>query len=273
MNNIYADLHTHTTASDGKLSTQELLVKAENNKIKVLSITDHDTINAYKDIFTNVNLVLGVELTVYYNNKEVHLLAYNFKQDNPAINEYLNSITNQRIKRAKNIISQLNAKEINISFDEIYGKLKGSIITRTHIADELIEKNYAKNIYDVFQKILSPDRIAIPKVEFIKLEDAIKIVKDAGGFVSLAHPNRHFTSLQLYNMVKQGMRCIEIYHPSHSVYTKKTLQSFAKQYYLKQTGGSDYHGKHKLEEKNFGHYGLSEEQFFQLNKEFHINYL
>lgn len=273
MNNLYADLHSHTTNSDGKLTTKELLNKAEEKNLKVFSITDHDTITAYKDISTTLKVVSGVELTVYFNNKEVHLLAYNFDLKNEELNNYLDSIKEQRVNRAKNIITQLNNNNINIAFDEIYNKMQGNIITRSHIADEIIEKDYARNIYEVFQNILTDDKVSIPKVEFINFEDAIKLIKNAGGFVSIAHPNKHFTSLQLYNMIKQGMRCIEVYHPSHNFYTVRSLQSFAKQYQLKQSGGSDYHAKHKSEESNFGHYGLSEEQFENLNKEFKFNYL
>lgn len=273
MNNLYADLHSHTTNSDGKLSTSELIAKAEDKKFKAFSITDHDTIAAYSELTSSINIVSGIELTVYYNNKEVHLLAYNFNISDTDLNNYLDSIKQQRVNRAKNIITQLNNLEINIKFDEIYDKLEGDIITRSHIADELIEKDYAKNIYDVFQNIMTNDKISIPKVEFINFEDAIKLIKNAGGFVSIAHPNKHFTSLQIYNMIKQGMRCIEVYHPSHNFYTTRSLLSFAKQYQLKQSGGSDYHGKHKNEENNFGHYGLTEEQYFNLKREFKINYL
>lgn len=273
MTNLYADLHSHTIASDGKLDTNELLQRAEGKKLKVFSITDHDTISAYTSFSTNLNLVSGVELTTYFNNRETHLLAYNFELNNIDLNNYLDSIQVQRINRAKNIITQLNNLGINIKFDEIYSKLQGKIITRSHIAEDLVEKEYARNIYDVFQNILTNEKIIVPKVEFISFDYAIKLVKNARGFVSIAHPNKNFTTLQLYNMVKQGMRCVEVYHPSHNMFTTRHLQSFIKQFQLKQTGGSDYHGKHKAEENNFGHFGLTEEQFSSLNKEFHLKML
>ncbi len=273
MTNLYADLHSHTIASDGKLETNELLKIAEDKKLKVFSITDHDTISAYTNISTNLNLVSGVELTTYFNNRETHLLAYNFDLKNIDLINYLDSIQEQRVNRAKNIIIQLNNLGINIKFDEIYSKLKGKIITRSHIAEELVEKEYARNIYDVFQNIMTTEKVIVPKVEFINFDNAIKLIKNARGFVSIAHPNKNFTTLQLYNMVKQGMRCIEVYHPSHNMFTTRHLQSYTKQFQLRQTGGSDYHGKHKAEENNFGHYGLTEEQFASLNKEFQLKFL
>ena len=271
MNNIYADLHSHTTYSDGKLSVSELIEKAKSHNIKVFSITDHDTISAYNEDINGIKILYGVELTVYFNSKEIHLLAYNFDKDNFELNTYLDSIKEQRANRAKNIINQLRNKEIDISFDEIYNKLDGDIITRSHIADELIEKKYAKNVYEVFTSFLSTDNVTLPKVNFIDFEDAIKLVRNAGGFVSLAHPNKHFTQTQLYNMIKNGMRCIELYHPSHNFYTLKNLTSFARQYQLNVSGGSDYHGKYYSEEKSIGHFGLTEEQFERLNKEFKLN--
>lgn len=270
MNNIYADLHSHTTYSDGKLSVMELLEKAKKSDIKYFSITDHDTISAYNDILTDINIISGVELTVYFNNSEVHLLAYNFDLKNEELNNYLSSIKEQRINRAKSIINQLKNNKVDIDFDEVYEKLKGDIITRSHIADELIDKKYARNVYEVFSSLLSKDNITLPKVNFIKFEEAIKLVKNAGGFVSIAHPNNNYTQLQLYNMIKTGLRCIEVYHPSHNFYTTRHLNSFAKQFQLQITGGSDFHGKFNSEENNFGHYGLTEEQFQKLSKEFEL---
>lgn len=273
MNNIYADFHSHTTCSDGLLSVNELLEKVNSLNIKCFSITDHDTISAYSQINSEVNLISGVELTVYFGGKEVHLLAYNFNLKDSELNTYLNSIKEQRINRAKNIINQLRNQQIDISFDEVYDNLKGEIITRSHIADALIEKKYAKNVYEVFSNYLSNDKVALPKVSFINFEDAIKLVKNAGGFVSIAHPNSNFTQLQLYNMIKSGMRCVEVYHPSHNFYITRHLNTFVKQFQLQITGGSDYHGKFQNEEKNIGHFGLTEEQFKKLDKEFNLNIL
>ncbi len=271
MNKIYADLHSHTTYSDGKLSVNELINKAKSHDIKVFSITDHDTIAAYNEEISGIKIIYGVELTVYFNNKEIHLLAYNFDKNNPELNTYLDSIKKQRINRAKNIINQLKNQQVDIDFDEIYDKLDGEIITRSHIADELIDKKLAKNVYEVFTSFLSNENVSLPKVNFISFEDAVKLVRQAGGFVSLAHPNKHFTQLQIYNMIKYGLRCLELYHPSHNFYTTRSLASFVKQYQLNVSGGSDYHGKYYSEEKSIGHYGLTEEQFEKLNKEFKLN--
>lgn len=273
MNNIYADFHSHTTCSDGLLSVSELLEKVKSLNIKCFSITDHDTISAYKQVDTSINLISGVELTVYFNGKEVHLLAYNFDLKNEELNNYLNSIKEQRVNRAKNIINQLKNQQIDIDFDEIYNKLKGEIITRSHIADELIEKKYAKNVYEVFSNYLSNDHVSLPKVNFIEFEDAIKMVKSAGGFTSIAHPNSNYSQLQLYNMIKQGLRCVEVYHPSHNFYITRHLNTFVKQFQLQSTGGSDYHGKFQNEERNIGHYGITEEQYKKLDKEFKFNVL
>lgn len=264
MRNIYADLHSHTTFSDGRLTYQELSKKAKDKGIGVLSITDHDSIYAYKRSGYEIELFPGVELTVKYGKKEFHLLAYNFDPEHKELNDYLDGLFSKREERAEKILNQINEKRPDLTFEELKKLFPEAVLTRSHIADLIINKGYTRSPYDVYTKIINPKKINLPSLEVLDLENAIKLIRKSGGFCSLAHPSRYYTQSEIYQFIRLGMRGIEVWHPSHTRHYTKRHESFAKQYQLVKTGGSDFHGRTMDEERNFGHYGLSEEQFLLL---------
>lgn len=278
MPNIYADLHMHTTHSDGKLSPSDLVNKLNENQVSVISITDHDTISAYNYVDTSklnsyIKLISGTELTVYFNKKEIHMLAYGFDLNNAELISYLNSIREQREERAEKIIRQLHTKDVQITYDELKKKNPKAILTRSHIAELLYQKGIVSSPWHAFKGLIDDNSLNVPKVEFKNFDQAIKIIKTAGGFCSLAHPMNNFSQIQLYYLVKFGLRAIEISHPSNSQVNQKRLQGFAKQYSLNTTGGSDYHGRTDREEKNIARFGLDEASFDKLKRQTKIEFL
>lgn len=273
MKKIYADLHSHTTHSDGKLSPKDLIAKAKSKGLSVLTITDHDTISAYEYVNGDIHLMIGVELTCYFDKREIHLLAYNFDPSDKVLNQYFTDIREQREIRAKNIIKQLQTRDVQITYDDLKKRFPLAILTRSHIAQVLSELDIVKHPWHAFKSLIADEHLNLPKVNFFTVEDAIKNIKKAGGFTSLAHPGKYYSDMQLYSLIKWGMKCIEVKHPSHNESTEKRLLNFVKQYSINFSAGSDYHGRNEDEEKFIGNFGLTEEQFEKLRRKFKINFL
>jgi hypothetical protein len=270
MSKIIADLHMHTTHSDGLLSPKDLQSFMKEKGLEYISITDHDTINAYSEIDSRINVIMGVEFTCYLNDKEIHLLAYNFDPSFTGLQAYFENIREQRDFRAESIIKQLHTKDIQITFEELKNRFPTAILTRSHIAQLLSEKGVVYKPRDAFKSLIADWHLNLPKVEFMTAKEAITIINKAGGFTSLAHPGKYYSDLELYYLVKCGMKSIEISHPSHKPLTQEKLQSFVKQYSLHFTGGSDYHARTDYESDLVSQYGLEVNQFEKLHKNMSI---
>jgi 3',5'-nucleoside bisphosphate phosphatase len=267
------DLHIHSKNSDGKFTVVEIIKEAKTRNIHVLAITDHDAIGcqaqaailAEKDALRYVS---GVELNVTFSNKKYHegkavsldFLGYQFDTANKALEKKLETMAKYREERAAKILDNLNAefKKENIA-DLTKDDLKlieesvDGVLGRPHIADYLVKKNIVKTRQEAFDKYLV--KCDVPKFP-LYLEEASKLIRDAGGKLVLAHPNDpHGTSLvsltkslfEQTGIVKEKMLPyidgIECWHSRNSPETTNHYVSFAKENCLMMTGGSDCHQK------------------------------
>jgi predicted metal-dependent phosphoesterase TrpH len=267
------DLHIHSSASDGKFSVQEILREAKVRGLSFLSLTNHDNISDQNQAITQakkagIDYVSGVELNVtftYQKYKEgkpfaLDFLGYQFNPANQALQDKLTLIAHYRQVRATKILENLNAefKKENIpaltedDLHKIEETVEGSL-GRPHIADYLIKKQIVANRQEAFEKYLM--KCDVPKYP-LNLEEASKLIRDAGGKLVLAHPSDICgTSLQPITSVPQEQTKIiqetmlhyidgvECWHPSHSAETTNHYIKFAKEHNLLMTGGSDCHQK------------------------------
>jgi predicted metal-dependent phosphoesterase TrpH len=267
------DLHIHSRNSDGKFSVKEILKEAKNRNIDFLSITDHDCICCQDQAFEmakkeGVRYITGVELNVtfshpkYHDGKAVSLdfLGYQFDPTNNALESKLDKMAKYREERAAKILDNLNTefKEENIAmltnFDlkQIEESVDG-VLGRPHIADYLIKKEIVKNRQEAFDKYLV--KCDVPKFP-LHLEEASKIIRDAGGKIVLAHPNDpHGTSLtsltkvlaEETEIIKEKMfpyiDGVECWHLRNTIETTNHYTAFASEQGLIMTGGSDCHQK------------------------------
>ena len=268
--NLLADLHTHTVHSDGTLTVKELLEKTKKAGLSGLSITDHDNIKSnveaieFKNSY-NFEFLNGVELTVSYEGREVHLLGYGFDIDNSLLHETLNRIAFDRKDRAKSILYGLE-KEYNlkIDFEYLKEKYKNSTITRSHIAKELIEKGLVEDIKTVFDYYLGDDSPAVKQKIVNPIQDAIHLIKVAKGKSVIAHPGKLIDRKTLEVFINMGLDGIEVFHPSHSVENVRYLLKKVKENNLIATGGSDFHGNRSFDDENFGNYTVNIQVLEQL---------
>jgi predicted metal-dependent phosphoesterase TrpH len=267
------DLHIHSQSSDGVFTVEEIVKEAKRRKIGFISITDHDSIGCQlvaMDLAgkAGIRYVSGVELNVtfshskYLAGKPVSLdfLGYQFDPKNQALEDKLQQVAEYREARAAKILENLNGefekegieKLTKSDFDKIQASVDG-VLGRPHIADYLVKKSIVRDRQEAFDKYLV--RCNVPKYP-LYLEDASKLVHNAGGKIVLAHPNDpHGTSLvtltkslpEQTQIIKDSMLAyingVECWHSRSDAQTTNHYLRFAKEHGLMVTGGSDCHQK------------------------------
>lgn len=252
-----ADLHLHSTASDGKMSPEELVRTAHQLGLSAISLTDHDTAEGIKPALKTarefkLEVIPGVEITTDFNDRESHLLAYNFDVTNAGLNKLLQEHKNARVQRARWIIGQLQQKGLDLDINEVLAEAGGKNIGRPHIAAILKKKGYIATAKEAFIRYLSDEALGKIQSNYVTIEEVIKIVKQAGGVAILAHPGRMYSKQELLKFVEAGIDGLEMIHPSHNYDIQKEMETFAGKHNLLTTGGSDFHGKQKSYYRHFG---------------------
>jgi predicted metal-dependent phosphoesterase TrpH len=256
-----ADLHIHTIYSDGLQTPGEILKMAIKANLGAISITDHDSVDAYEDIRMtkinhNIEIISGIEFSCYENEQEIHILGYNLDIHDKELLHHLDKFKKAREVRAKRIISKLKKVNIGLSFDGIKQKAGVAPITRPHIASALIDNGYVKNQREAFAQYLTEGKPGYEKKFYFSIQDAIGLINKCGGVAVLAHPGDSISQEMLYKLIEFGIDGIEVVHPMHNNTMEKYYTQIANQYWLIPTGGSDYHGSRDYENSNFGKYTI-----------------
>jgi len=250
----------HTTFSDGHFSPSELLLKVKENNINIVSITDHDSVNAIEESIAigkdlGIQVIPGVEISTDVENQEVHLLGYFLDINSTDLQKYLSFFRDERFQRAKRMVRNLNNLGFEISMDDVLEVAKGSAIGRPHVALVMLEKGYVEDFYEAFHKYLRDGGPAYERKIHVSPKSALKLINNAGGLSFIAHPSNMKESI-LMTLINAGVDGIEVTHPSHSNYQKKFYRGIVNQYCLLESGGSDFHGGKKNDEQNLGKYLL-----------------
>ena len=242
MDVLNLDLHLHTTASDGKYSSQEVLNKAVAAGLQIISITDHDTIKGYEELkdvaVGKVILIPGTEVTTYYEGLEIHILAYFPNGISNTIRSLLSNLQDERVSRMKLCLFNLRKRGMRIGYQDVAQFANGSSISRSHIARALVAQGYAANIYEAFTKFLSQDAGLIPPPSLSPLKLFDMLIKERALSI-WAHPelsdfDKHFATFK-----EKGLSGVEICSKNKlSLYFEKTALSNR----LLVTFGSDWHG-------------------------------
>ncbi|WP_103665678.1 PHP domain-containing protein [Gracilimonas amylolytica] len=241
-----ADLHIHTTCSDGKLAPTEVIELAKEKKLKAVSITDHDTYKGYhqareKAEELEVELISGCEITSTINDKEAHILAYYFDPDTDYLEKFLSEQRKARSKRIKGIIATVQKAGVDVDYDEVWAEANGANIGRPHLARVLTQKGYVSSPKEAFIRYLSNQKLGTIENTYPDYREVIEIVKNVGGACVLAHPGRLYSSEEVKKFVEAGMDGIECIHPSHNYTLQKKYTEMCEDQGLLMTGGSDTH--------------------------------
>lgn len=249
------DLHMHTTYSDGLDTPADLVAKASELGVWNLAITDHDTVDGLPEGIEagqryGVHVMSGVELTVQFEDyRDIHILGYDFDPADAAFAACMKRMQDARLERGLEILRRVNRMLSDVGkapIDEqrVLARAQGAV-ARPHLAQELVEQGCVETFQDAFQEYLIP--CDVPKAT-LSPQDAFRIVAEAGGVCSLAHPGTLSSDAAeierlLTTFGRMGLVGVEAYHHRHQPSFIDFLRQCARRHHLITTGGSDYHGR------------------------------
>ena len=270
---VVADMHTHTICSDGVLTPEALIQKAAACGLQTLAITDHDTIQGIEPATVEaaragISIIPGVELSVRFLGRELHMLGYYFDRHNKGLHAFLSRYQLMRTQRARAIVVRLNELGVPLGFGDVQALSAGPAIGRPHVAQALVAGGYVDSMGQAFVRYLRNGGPADVSKELPPAEDAITMLHEAGGIAVLAHPGNWVSDKDLMRLQALGMDGVEVIHPSHDETLVAFYTDVAHKLSLLTTGGSDFHGMRETDQKNFGTIGFTEAQFqaFQLRR-------
>jgi hypothetical protein len=244
------DLHTHTTASDGRLSPAQLVARASSAGLTVLAVTDHDTAAACGAVAegcakAGIEFVPGIEITAALMGDDVHMLGYFFDPRSPALESFLESQRRRRLDRVREMIDRLARFDIRLDAEAI---LRPGIEDATKsagrpwIARALVAGGYVKTTGEAFDRWLARDRPAfVPRFAATPAE-VIARIHDAGGLASVAHPGLLGRDEWISGFAGAGLDAIEAHHTRHDADATAHYRALAERLQLGVSGGSDFHG-------------------------------
>ncbi len=248
-----ADLHTHTTASDGQYAPTELVRMAKGQGLEAIAITDHDTVDGLWEAVQagkkyGLRIIQGIELSAK-EYPTFHILGYGITPDTPVLLKLCKRMKSRREERNERLLMFLYGKGIGLSLSEVTEIAGGDIIGRPHFAQAMVRHGYVSTNREAFDRYLDTVEYH-EKVEGGKpsAQECIEAIKASEGKVSLAHPYQIGISCdELDILVKKlkdlGLDAIECFYPKYTAEEQKFYLHLANKYQLHCTGGSDFHGE------------------------------
>ncbi|MFZ0389861.1 MAG: PHP domain-containing protein [Calditrichia bacterium] len=253
------DLQMHSTFSDGSMTPAELVETAKSLGLTAIALTDHDTIDGLPEFLStaaenNISAVPGVEISVdtkMPNHGHMHMLGLFIDPENEELKSRLNFLLMQRNLRAIKIIQKLNDLGVDVTMEELRAEAGEGAIGRPHVAKIMLRKGLVDNIGDAFEKYLKKGGPAyVDKVKFGE-EDALRLIKQAGGLAVLAHPHLmnydtfEETREKIMSLRGMGLDGFEVFYSGMPENFSRNLQELARQENFVISGGSDFHGANK----------------------------
>ncbi len=248
------DLHTHSTASDGTTPPEVLVREAREQGLDVVALTDHDTTAGWsaaeQALPDGLALVRGAEVSCVRDGISLHLLAYLFDPQEPALAEALRALRESRVGRAERMARLLEADGTGVTWARVQ-ELAGGTVGRPHVAQALVEQGHVADVSAAFtpEWIGTGGRYYVSKLELDVL-DAVRLVVGAGGVAVFAHPcatarGRTVSDAVIAEMAAAGLVGLEVDHVDHDDAARAHLTGLAADLGLLTTGSSDFHGANK----------------------------
>jgi predicted metal-dependent phosphoesterase TrpH len=242
-----ADLHVHTTHSDGAYAPAQVVDLARRCGLSAIAITDHDTLGGIVPAQSaasglDLEIVPGVEISAEYRGCELHLLGYFVQVDDIPLRKALATLGGQRCERFHDMVERLRRCGVAIEEDALPTDAAGHVLGRRHLALALVKARRARSVREAFIRYLGDHgQIAVPKVR-LPVAQAIALVRGAGGVASWAHPSYHCQRETLAELSNSGLGAVEVEYPGFRNGRVRELRAWATELGLAVTGGSDCHG-------------------------------
>lgn len=249
---IEADLHMHSHHSDGVFSPPELMRRAHQAGLSLVALTDHDTVDGIEEARATappgLEVIGGAELSSGWRGREIHLLVYGLDPGDATLRGILEPLKTERRVRAQRIIERLNGIGVPVTMDEVAEIASSSgagdrvSIGRPHIAEAIVRRGQASDLDEAFARYLRRGQPAYVPRMTLPVRDAIRLARDRGAAIVVAHPALNLAESDLEALLREGLDGLEVQHPKHSEDQRRRLSALAKRLDLIPTGGSDYHG-------------------------------
>jgi predicted metal-dependent phosphoesterase TrpH len=263
-----ADLHVHSTASDGALTPSQVVAWARQARLCAVALTDHDTLAGIAEAralaAAPLEVIAAVELTTHFANRELHLLGYFVPTDHAGFNQVLARLCEQRRDRFHDFLSQLAAAGIRVPTDRAKGVAEASAsLGRRHVAELLVTCGFAATRGEAFRRFVAPlSNRVIPNAR-LPIEEAITLVRSVGGVASLAHPPDDLSEATFATLRRWGLEAVEVEYPWGRSSAGRRLRDLAGRLDLAVSGGSDCHGPQPAD-RRIGSHGISSAELAKL---------
>ena len=267
------DLHSHTLHSDGDRTPAQLFAEAKAAGVEVLAVTDHDTVFGLEECrvaseAAGVRLVTGIELSCELHGREVHLLGHFIDPRAPALEQMANGMLAERRERMEKMIALAQQMGFSgVTMERVVAASGGENLGRPHLARALVDCGHAQSLNDAFDRFLRTNGPLWVDRRRLPTEEAIRLVHEAGGTASIAHPGANGISRQELNaLAAEGLDGVEAWHPEHPPNQAEAFVRWADELGLVVTAGSDYHGPGVQPDRKLGDRTLPPERFAALEQ-------
>ncbi|MDP2927359.1 MAG: PHP domain-containing protein [Candidatus Omnitrophota bacterium] len=246
----YADLHVHTSCSDGTYAPAQLVREGIRRGISALAIVDHDTTEAIGEALAeaqgeDLEIIPGIELTARHENQEIHILGYFLDYRNKELLEKLKLVQLNRIQRVYKIVENLEGLGLKLNPVTVFSISGKGTVGRMHIARALVKEGLVGSTAEAFRRYIGDKSPAYVLGFRLSVPEAIKLIHAAGGVAVLAHPYMLHNDALIAEFAGYGLEGIEVYYPEHSQAMVNFYLDLAKKLNLLVTGGTDFHGSAK----------------------------
>jgi 3',5'-nucleoside bisphosphate phosphatase len=242
-----ADLHLHSTASDGTLAPSEVVRRAHSAGLRVMALTDHDSVAGVAEAVAEgtrlgVRVIAGCEFSVRVAWGEMHLLGYFLPVGDRGVEEFLEEARTRRLERAHQIVAHLQAWGVDIEPEDVLAEAGSAALGRPHVARALVRLGKVPDMTAAFDEFLGQGRRAYVEKVLPTLAEVADLVHAVGGVVSAAHLRDRASKTVLAMLRDDGLDAVEVRHPGHSPDLTARVDEAARSLGLLRSGGSDWHG-------------------------------
>jgi len=242
------DLHTHTTASDGTYAPRDLVAEAASRGVRVLAVTDHDSTEGLAEAIDEaerrrpLEIIPGIEINCDVEGAEIHVLGYLMDWQAEWFQDFCREQRRERRARIYRMVEQLAAIGMPLDADEVFAIVKEGSAGRPHVAQVMVTRGYVKTVREAFDKYLGSGKPGHVPRKKVTPEDAVRIIRKAGGVPVFAHPGLADRDELIPDLIAAGLMGIECYYTEHSAAQRASYLQICKDHDLVATGGSDFHG-------------------------------
>lgn len=242
-----ADLHVHTSYSDGVLTPREVVDAALGLGLKAIGITDHDCVDGIIPSIKvargkGLEIIPGIEMSASKGDTEIHVLGYFIDPEEPELVRVLGKMRKNRVDRIHKILEKLKQQGVEIDESKVFSSSSEGTLGRLHLARVLVEEKVVRNTREAFERFMGDGQSCHIKHKRLDYTRAIELIRGSGGVPVLAHPGTMGKDEYIEYYIEAGLRGLEAFHTKHRPSANKRYKEIAKKHGLLVTGGSDCHG-------------------------------